>query len=85
MSAQGWYKDPYGIHDDRWISDGIPTKLVRDAGNEHVDPPPNYPAQEPFTRADSLDSTDYQDTGRRASKSFVNAVLDVLPQGTPTM
>lgn len=35
MKAEGWYQDPYKIHEDRWFSDGSPTALVRDAG---VDP-----------------------------------------------
>jgi hypothetical protein len=28
--AEGWYRDPYGIHQDRWFSAGTPTSLVRD-------------------------------------------------------
>ena len=40
MRAEGWYHDPYGIHDDRWISDGHPTNLVRDKGVESRDAPP---------------------------------------------
>jgi hypothetical protein len=38
--AQGWYLDPYGIHGQRWISDGHPTVLVRDQGLESRDEPP---------------------------------------------
>jgi hypothetical protein len=41
MHAEGWYRDPYGLHDDRWFSDGRPTNLVRDQGIEsHHEPPP---------------------------------------------
>jgi hypothetical protein len=40
MKAEGWYRDPYGTHEDRWYSDGPPTSLVRDAGAESKDPPP---------------------------------------------
>jgi hypothetical protein len=37
----GWHRDPYGIHEERWVSgDGAPTKLVRDGGHESYDPPP---------------------------------------------
>jgi len=42
---EGWHLDPYKLHTDRWISNGRPTKLVRDDGVESYDPPPN----EPFT------------------------------------
>lgn len=40
MLAEGWYRDPFGKHDDRWFSAGRPTKLVRDGGVESHDPPP---------------------------------------------
>jgi hypothetical protein len=40
MKAEGWYEDPYRVHDDRWYSDGTPTELVRDGGVEAKDPPP---------------------------------------------
>src|SRR5579863_4258236 len=44
MRVQGWHPDPYGRHDDRWFSDGKPTRLVRDQGRESYDePPPEYP------------------------------------------
>jgi hypothetical protein len=43
MKAQGWYRDPYGVHEDRYFSDGKPTKLVRDGGAESYDPPPPRP------------------------------------------
>ena len=42
-AAEGWYRDPYAIHEDRWMSQGQPTKLVRDAGIESYDPPPDLP------------------------------------------
>jgi hypothetical protein len=45
MSAEGWYVDPFGLHEARWISDGTPTSLVRDGSLESKDPPPD----EPFT------------------------------------
>lgn len=40
MKAEGWYVDPYGLHDARWFSEGTPTSLVRDVGVESHDPPP---------------------------------------------
>jgi hypothetical protein len=41
--AQGWYLDPYGLHQARWFSDGAATALVRDDGTESTDPPPATP------------------------------------------
>jgi hypothetical protein len=43
VEAEGWYHDPYGLHEERWYSDGTPTKLVRDAHVESYDPPPASP------------------------------------------
>jgi hypothetical protein len=46
-AAEGWYRDPYGIHQDRWFSAGTPTSLVRDQGVEGHDDPPGYPPAGP--------------------------------------
>jgi hypothetical protein len=43
VHAQGWYRDPYLVHEDRYFSAGQPTKLVRDGGIEDYDPPPDGP------------------------------------------
>jgi hypothetical protein len=40
VHEEGWYRDPYGVHIDRWFSDGRPTALVRDGDRELNDPPP---------------------------------------------
>jgi len=40
MNAEGWYQDPYRIHEDRWYSEGVPSALVRDGEVEAQDPPP---------------------------------------------
>jgi hypothetical protein len=46
FQAQGWYRDPYAIHEDRYFSDGVATKLVRDNDQESYDPPPDRPLPE---------------------------------------
>ena len=43
MKPQGWYRDPFGVHEDRYFSDGNPTKLVRDGTAEAYDEPPPGP------------------------------------------
>lgn len=40
---EGWYTDPWGHHDARWISEGVPSKLVRDADVESYEDPPDSP------------------------------------------
>lgn len=42
MIAEGWYKDPYNIHEARWFSDGRPTSLVRDGRESSTDPAPSW-------------------------------------------
>jgi hypothetical protein len=43
LLSWGWHPDPYGVHEERYFSvGGEPTKLVRDAGSETYDPPPEH-------------------------------------------
>jgi len=45
---EGWFTDPFGRHEARWLSDGTPTKLVRDGSLESYDDPPDEePTHEP--------------------------------------
>jgi hypothetical protein len=45
---EGWCTDPFGRHEARWLSDGTPTKLVRDGQDESYDDPPDEePSQVP--------------------------------------
>jgi hypothetical protein len=43
MNEEGWYTDPFRLHERRWFSDGSPTELVGDGGIEATDPPPKAP------------------------------------------
>ena len=53
--AEGWYTDPYGRHEARWMSDGTPTELVRDRGVESYDAPPvEEPSQTPELVAEEV-------------------------------
>ncbi len=38
---QGWFQDPFGLHERRYFSAGRPTKLVRDGQVETYDEPPS--------------------------------------------
>jgi phospholipase C len=38
---QGWFEDPFQLHEARWFSQGRPTKLVRDGDVESYDEPPS--------------------------------------------
>ena len=40
---EGWFTDPYGRHEARWLSEGTATGLVRDGGVEGNDPAPDGP------------------------------------------
>lgn len=41
QSYEGWFTDPYAIHEERWLSCGRATKLVRDGGVESYDEAPS--------------------------------------------
>jgi hypothetical protein len=43
LKEEGWYTDPFGLHEARWMSDGQPSALVRDGGVGSQDPPPSEP------------------------------------------
>ena len=43
MAEEGWYTDPFRLHEQRWFSDGTPTYLVRDGGKTSKDAPPDGP------------------------------------------
>lgn len=61
MHAEGWYRDPYGLHDDRWFSDGRPTNLVRDQGAESHDEPPQVEPPLPLQPVAEPEASDGQD------------------------
>lgn len=53
-TEEGWYSDPFGLHEARWLSDGHPTKLVRDHGVESYDRVPDGPATQTPTRIQKI-------------------------------
>jgi hypothetical protein len=64
MRAEGWYRDPYGRHGDRWFSDGRPTSLVRDQGIESRDEPPPGEPPLPLVPAAEMEARDGRDLMR---------------------
>jgi hypothetical protein len=64
MHEEGWYTDPFRVHDHRWFSDGAPTALVRDKGTTAKDPPPETPYLEEPGLIDSLPSQARDDLRR---------------------
>jgi hypothetical protein len=90
MEEEGWYVDPYGVHEARWISAGTPTALVRDGDVELQDPPPTTPyvgqlAELPQTvpiEADDLLRADDADSKTFDPDSEVEAVWDVFGESS---
>ena len=70
-AAEGWYRDPYGIHQDGWFSAGTPTSLVRDQGTEGRDDPPDYPPPGPPAEIPDVDPFP-EDDFRRADQAEAN-------------
>jgi hypothetical protein len=95
QDAQGWYRDPYGLHADRYLSAGVATKLVRDDGLESYDEPPARPLPEtqlvPATSAADEDShgsdlrrADEASNGDPYSaEAAKRAAFDVMDSGWP--
>lgn len=84
----GWFKDPCQIHDERWISEGVPTELVRDGAVESLDPPPSnftmpphlirFESHQRQSGSDDLRRADDAQRNQRASKSDTAAALDAI-------
>ena len=55
---QGWFVDPFGLHDQRWFSQGTATPLVRDGKYESQDPPPDEVLPGPLVRPFAPSRTD---------------------------
>jgi len=87
---EGWYTDPYGRHEARWMSAGQPTKLVRDAGVESYDAPPDEDSSvaaerivpEPPPGADVVRSGDQEDEVQ--TTQFDAAVFGAVAAWEPT-
>jgi hypothetical protein len=76
VKAQGWYHDPYRVHEDRYFSDGHPTKLVRDSGVECYDPPPPGPPEVELVEVPDEPSGDPSDLHRADEQAARGAVYD---------
>jgi len=82
IPAEGWYRDPFAIHEDRWMSQGRPTKLVRDGGTEAYDPPPDLPLPATLVPVDADGGAAGPDeagqepgcSGRRAGRAALDAI-----------
>lgn len=93
MHEEGWYVDPFGDHEARWFSDGVPTALVKDGSQESNDPPPETAFSGELERAfqgnaaangDDLRRADSQDSydptaGRRAAEQVMIRVPPFMP------
>jgi hypothetical protein len=76
VKAQGWYRDPYCVHEDRYFSDGHPTKLVRGSGVECYDPPPAGPPEVELVEVRDAQSGDASDLHRADELEAGKAVYD---------
>ena len=63
--AQNWCLDPFGNHEERWFSRGMPTALVRDHGVEAQDPPPDSAFAHQYSVLAYVDPSAAEKTGHR--------------------
>jgi hypothetical protein len=57
IEEEGWYTDPYGLREARWMSMGEPTKLVRDGELESYD---DLPTRRLVTRPRGLNRRQFR-------------------------
>jgi hypothetical protein len=63
---QGWQTDPFGVHQERYFSQGLPTRLVRDGGTESFDEPPSNLSTDPESGSAAGTVEADEDDNRRA-------------------
>ncbi len=82
LGEEGWFKDPYELHQDRWFSDGTPTQLVRDGAVESTDPPPGQPPRRPLISSDEdSGASGPEDTLRAGGASRMPTSADFAQAG----
>lgn len=79
--AEGWFEDPYRIHQYRWISMGRPSGLVRDGLIESKDAPPDMPyvgvlVPESNTTGPGANGADLQRAGNGQKGDYWDAAVD---------
>ena len=90
---EGWFTDPFLLHEERWLSNGRPTKLVKDGGVESFDPPPDRPPTETPTRIepdpDATEGSDMQRADGAGSvdpSAYALGAMDAVGQvGAPNL
>jgi hypothetical protein len=89
QSMEGWYTDPYARHEARWMSQGTPTRLVRDASIEGNDPVTDEPfkvtpvrieSDGPHDGSDMLRADDAEHEAPYDPKKAIRAGSDVFDQ-----
>jgi hypothetical protein len=73
---EGWFTDPYLLHEERWLSNGRPTKLVKDGGIESFDQPPDRPPTQTPTRIEADPNATGGSDQQRADSAQSGEVVD---------
>jgi hypothetical protein len=81
--AEGWYTDPFGRHDARWMSDGSPTKLVRDGEEESYDDPPDEESSVVATKVEEVQAGDGSDLFRAGAPAGGRVIERTAARGGP--
>ena len=88
---QGWFTDPFDVHEARWFSQGTPTALVRDGRTEAQDPPPEstwtgclVPATEAAGSAPAPEPEGLGRTDSREPDNEPGGRFDLLGDPAPT-
>jgi hypothetical protein len=76
-TIEGWYLDPFGVHEARWFSDGAPTALVRDKdGAESNEAPPSTTFQGDLQPVPEPAAADGEDLLRADEENPADHIFD---------
>jgi hypothetical protein len=82
---EGWFTDPFGRHEARWLSFGKPTKLVRDGAVEAYDEPPDEEPTNPPERiepqVEANDGADLIRAGDQAGTDDLGSLNQRMSEG----
>jgi hypothetical protein len=80
--AEGWFHDPYDLHEARWYSVGAPTSLVRDGALVGQDPAPEEPCTCPLVPVE--DAGDPSDLRRADDGGFGRSLKEAAADSVCT-
>ena len=84
-NLEGWFSDPFALHEARWMSQGTPTALVRDGTVEGHDPAPEGPFKVEPVRLGEDNEENWGDDLRKADDARHEGQFDPNDMSFPAV